>query len=103
MLRAILDHIPPMLGCADFTAMANNYPWSRTDKGYMRNLKEVRLQGDDVLHRQISKKGDVLRFEGSADRCRAQPAVAGVRRSTVTAGQSAAPRRMCGDISPRSG
>jgi hypothetical protein len=63
LLRAILDHIPPILGCAHFTAVADNHPWGRTDKGYMRRLKEVRLQGDDVLHRQISMKLDVLRFE----------------------------------------
>jgi len=62
LLRAILDHIPPMLGYSDFTAAANNYPWSRTDKAYMRKLKGVRLQGDDVLHRQISTKVDVVRF-----------------------------------------
>jgi hypothetical protein len=62
LLRAILDHVPPMLGCADFTAVVNNYSWGRTDKGYMRQLKEFRVQGDDMMHRQISKSADVLRF-----------------------------------------
>jgi hypothetical protein len=32
LLRAILDHIPPLLGCADFKAAANNHSWSRTDR-----------------------------------------------------------------------
>jgi hypothetical protein len=31
LLRAVLDHIPPLLGCADFKAAANNYSSSRTD------------------------------------------------------------------------
>jgi hypothetical protein len=35
LLRTVLDHVPPLLGCADFAAVANNYPWGRTDKGYM--------------------------------------------------------------------
>lgn len=60
LLRAILDHIPPILGCATFTEIANNYPWSRTDKGYVKRLLDFKLQGDDVLHRQISHKADLL-------------------------------------------
>jgi hypothetical protein len=31
LVRAILDHIPPLLGCASFAAAVNNYRWSRTD------------------------------------------------------------------------
>jgi hypothetical protein len=38
LLRAILDHIPPMFGYKNFTAVVNNYPWSQTDKAYMRKL-----------------------------------------------------------------
>ena len=60
LLRAILDHIPPLLGCADFKAAANNYSWSRTDRGYARRLLDFKLQADDVLHRQISKRTDQL-------------------------------------------
>jgi hypothetical protein len=60
LLRAILDHIPPLLGCADFKAAANNYPWSRTDRGYARRLLDFKLQADDALHRQISKRSDQL-------------------------------------------
>lgn len=60
MLRAILDHIPPMLGHKNFTAVVNNYPWSQTDKAYMRKLLDFRTQADDVLHRQISHKRDLL-------------------------------------------
>jgi hypothetical protein len=60
LLRAILDHIPPLLGCADFKAAANNYSWSRTDRGYVRRLLDFKLQADDALHRQISKRTDQL-------------------------------------------
>ena len=60
LLRTVLDHIPPLLGCADFKAAANNYPWSRTDRGYARRLLDFKLQGDDALHRQISEKTDLI-------------------------------------------
>jgi hypothetical protein len=60
VLRAILDHIPPLLGSTTFTAAANNYPWSRTDKAYMKRLLDFRLQADDALHRQISAQTDLL-------------------------------------------
>lgn len=60
LLRAILDHIPPLLGCADFKAAANNYSWSRTDRSYARRLLDFKLQADDALHRQISKRTDRL-------------------------------------------
>ena len=63
LLRAILDHIPPLLGSADFAATVNNYRWSRTDRVYMRRLLDFRLQADDVLHRQISGKADLLSLE----------------------------------------
>ena len=60
LLRAILDHIPPLLGCADFKAAASSYSWSRTDRGYARRLLDFKLQADDALHRQISKRTDHL-------------------------------------------
>jgi hypothetical protein len=63
LLRATLDHVPPLLGCADFAAVANNYWWSRTDKGYMRKLFDFKLQADDALHRQISSRPDLLSLE----------------------------------------
>jgi hypothetical protein len=60
VLRAILDHIPPVLGCTTFMAAASNYPWSRTDKAYMKRLLDFRLQADDAMHRQISAQTDLL-------------------------------------------
>ena len=63
LLRAILDHVPPLLGCADFPAAVNNYRWNRTDKSYMHKLLDFKLQADDVLHRQISGKADLLSLD----------------------------------------
>ena len=56
LLRAVLDHIPPLLGCTDFKAAANNYSWGRTDRNYARRLLDFKLQADDALHQQISKR-----------------------------------------------
>jgi hypothetical protein len=62
MLRAILDHIPPILGHPNFAAVTNNYSWSRSDRGYMQQLLNCKVQADDALHRQVSDKSCVLRF-----------------------------------------
>jgi hypothetical protein len=56
LLRAILDHIPPLLGFADFKVAASSYPWNRTDRSYAHRLYEFKLQADDALHRPISKR-----------------------------------------------
>jgi len=63
LLRAILDHVPPLLGCADFRAVANNHSWGRTDKNYARRLLDFKLQADDALHRQISTRTVLLTME----------------------------------------
>lgn len=62
LLRAILDHIPPILDCADFKAVVNNYSWGRTDRDYIQQLLRCKSQADDALHRPISGKPCVLRF-----------------------------------------
>ncbi|HET9897617.1 MAG TPA: hypothetical protein VFQ44_22025 [Streptosporangiaceae bacterium] len=62
LLRAILDHIPPLLGQPNFVAVVNNYQWTRTDKGYLQRLLNCKMQADDALHRQISARPCVLRF-----------------------------------------
>jgi len=62
LLRSILDHIPPILGQPNFAAVVSNYPWTRTDKGYLQQLLSCKTQADDALHRQISGKPCVLRF-----------------------------------------
>jgi len=63
LLRAILDHVPPILGQPDFNAVANNFAWGRTDKRYLKKLADFRDQADDALHRQISAQADLLDFD----------------------------------------
>lgn len=63
LLRAILDHVPPIVGCANFREVANNYSWGQTDKRYIKRLADFRDQADDALHRQISAVADVLDFD----------------------------------------
>jgi hypothetical protein len=55
--------VPPLLRCAEFATVANNYPWTRTDKQYMRQLATARHVADDVLHRQISPTVDLLTLD----------------------------------------
>ena len=73
LLRAILDHVPPILGCPDFNTVVSNYSWTRTDRKYMQRLLDFRNQADDALHRQISPKPDLLSLDD-------MPSRAGVRR-----------------------
>jgi hypothetical protein len=60
LLRAVIDHVPPILGHKSFEAAVNNYTWSRTDKKYMTRLLDFKTQADDVLHRQIRASPDVI-------------------------------------------
>jgi hypothetical protein len=68
MLRAILDHVPPLFGYQDFKEAANNYSWPRADRPYMKRLLEFKGQGHDVLHRQITKSPDVITIEDMPQR-----------------------------------
>jgi hypothetical protein len=63
LLRAILDHVPPILGYREFAEVANNYKWPQTDTKYIRKLLDFKAQGDDVLHRRISAKADLISME----------------------------------------
>lgn len=63
LIRAILDHIPPLLGRGSFEEVVDSYPWSRTDKEYMKRLLDFKNDADDALHRQISKDQDLLEMD----------------------------------------
>lgn len=58
LLRAIVDHIPPIFSCKDFSEVASNYvTGSRSFKESMTNLeKSCRKIADSYLHTQIRKK-----------------------------------------------
>jgi hypothetical protein len=53
LLRALLDHIPPLFGYPNFTQVVNNHSWTQAGKRYMKRLEEFRNQADDALHTQI--------------------------------------------------
>ena len=67
LIRAILDHVPPILverpesgKAPGFDQVVSNRKWPRTDQAYVIKLKEFRAQGDDVLHRQIRASADLI-------------------------------------------
>ncbi|MGV9346355.1 hypothetical protein ACWDSD_16305 [Streptomyces spiralis] len=60
LLRAIIDHVPPILGLKSFEQAVSNYQWTPTDKKYMKRLLEFKNQADDVMHRHISKRPSVI-------------------------------------------
>ncbi|MEU2748105.1 hypothetical protein ABZ613_17765 [Streptomyces collinus] len=54
LVRAIIDHVPPILGQKSFQAAASNYAWpTEADRKYAKKLLEFKNQADDVMHRQI--------------------------------------------------
>ncbi|WP_180288951.1 hypothetical protein [Streptomyces sp. ScaeMP-e48] len=60
LVRAVIDHVPPILGANSFESAVSNYKWTRTDKKYMTRLLEFKNQADDVLHRRIRPSKDVI-------------------------------------------
>jgi hypothetical protein len=61
LLRAILDHVPPIFQLLNFDQVANNHRWpTPADKTYIANLNGFRVQGHDVLHRQISTRANLI-------------------------------------------
>ncbi len=63
LLRALLDHVPPLFGQSSFTQVANNHQWGRTDGKYVKRLVAFRDQADDVMHRQVAKIPCLLSME----------------------------------------
>lgn len=56
LLRAILDHVPPVFGQKTFTGVVNNYPGSRSFKEAVGNLDQFcRKIADLYLHGPIRK------------------------------------------------
>ncbi len=55
LLRAIMDHIPPGFGLGGFAAVVSNVGWTASEKKWLKGLTEFRVQGDDVMHRQMDK------------------------------------------------
>lgn len=57
LVRAIIDHVPPMLGYENFKEVANNYDGTRSFSDSMKHLEEsMRKISDSILHTKIRKK-----------------------------------------------
>ncbi|MEV4036298.1 hypothetical protein [Streptomyces umbrinus] len=65
MIRAVLDHIPPVFGQPDFKQVAAQHPFTmqRTDKAHAQNLSTFKPIGDDVLHRPIGPNVPVITMD----------------------------------------
>lgn len=60
LIRAITDHVPPLLGVRVFSEVASNYSGSKSFKGQMQNLQNsLRHVADGHLHTQIRKSEDL--------------------------------------------
>lgn len=57
LVRAILDHVPPIFGCKNFSEVANNYSGGKSFRGSMQYLdKALRHVADAFLHQQIRSR-----------------------------------------------
>ena len=65
ILRAILDHIPPLLAKNEFDEVVNQYAWGSEKSSRLKAVKELktfRNTVDHVLHDKITNKDDVVDF-----------------------------------------
>ncbi|MEW6193614.1 MAG: hypothetical protein AB1521_00480 [Bacteroidota bacterium] len=57
IIRAILDHVPPIFGFNTFQEVVNNYSWSKSNKELISRLESsLRNIADSYLHTKIKKK-----------------------------------------------
>lgn len=70
LIRAIIDHIPPVFGFTDFDGVANNYKAEGNSKSFKASMKHLNQSlkniADSFLHSQIRKK-EVLPNETQVD------------------------------------
>jgi hypothetical protein len=60
LVRAVLDHIPPILGCKDFSEVANNYGGGKSFKESISSLeRSARNIANQHLHAQV-RNSEVL-------------------------------------------
>jgi len=55
LIRAIIDHIPPLFGQATFASVINQVSLTTSKKKYLQLLSQHRFVADDVLHTPIAK------------------------------------------------
>jgi hypothetical protein len=57
LVRAIVDHVPPLFGMKNFSQVADNYGGTSSFKGSMQHLnRSMRNIADGILHEQIRSK-----------------------------------------------
>lgn len=57
LLRSILDHVPPIFNCKNFSELSNNYASPKSFKKSMKNLQDSsRNISDSILHQTIRNK-----------------------------------------------
>jgi hypothetical protein len=57
LVRAIVDHVPPIFGLKNFNQVADNYGGTSSFKGSMQHLnRSMRNIADGILHEQIRSK-----------------------------------------------
>lgn len=57
IVRAVIDHIPPVFGCRSFNEISNNYSGTKSFKEAMKGLNEqMRKVTDSYLHTPIREK-----------------------------------------------
>ena len=67
LVRAIVDHVPPIFGKKTFTEVANNYGWNESHKREMKRLDEsLRNVADAHLHVRVRRK-EILPAETQVD------------------------------------
>ncbi|SEB31625.1 hypothetical protein SAMN04490357_0185 [Streptomyces misionensis] len=64
LVRAILDHIPPVFGFREYKQLASQYVFAvrRTDGAHAKKLLDFRDIADDALHRPISPNVPVIQM-----------------------------------------
>jgi len=64
LVRAILDHVPPVFGCRTFSEVANNYSGGRSFSQLAKRLQETaRVIADMNLHNPIGVKEPLPSFQ----------------------------------------
>ncbi|MGW0692817.1 hypothetical protein [Streptomyces sp. NPDC002738] len=64
LVRAILDHIPPVFGYKEYKHLASQHVFAvrRTDGAHAKKLLDFRDIADDALHRPISRSVPVIQM-----------------------------------------
>ncbi|MFG3180283.1 hypothetical protein ACGFZC_35255 [[Kitasatospora] papulosa] len=91
LLRAILDHVPPAFEQKTFDNVVANVAWSRTDRNYVKKLRDARTSADDALHRPMRHAPSHLNMDDMPPRAALNALLEALtdHLSSVTASRSA--------------